>query len=120
MAYTVFGFQSGVLDTPRLHQESIKAKAFLAPFQWQERMMRGYAVDTHGFDLLEKRFNVIGAFQNFYLLDEVAIEACAAFKVSLGVRLGTIEINELGGLAIRMFAWPYYNDTQEPAEKLSD
>jgi hypothetical protein len=65
MAYTVFGFRAGMLDTVRLHTESFRRKA---PFGWKERMMRGYTVEAQGFDFLEKQFNVIGKYENFVLL----------------------------------------------------
>jgi hypothetical protein len=74
--------------------------------------MRGYSVDASGFDFLERRFNVVGTFQNFVLLDDVAIEACNGLKVPLGMPLGSIELPEMSGLAIPMFAWAYYSSTQ--------
>jgi hypothetical protein len=113
MAYTVFGFRAGTLDTVRLHVESLKAKASLAPFRWQERMMRGFAVEAEGFDFLEKRFNVAGRFENLVLLDDVAIEACRALGVEVGTPLGAIELSEMGGLAIKMFAWAYFSPASE-------
>jgi hypothetical protein len=112
MAYSVFGFRSGTLDTVRLHIESLKRKGLLMPYRWQERMMRGYTVEAEGFDLLERRFNVVGAFQNFVLLDDVCIEACKELNVPLGTLLGVIELTEMSGLANKMFAWAYYS----PAE----
>lgn len=75
--------------------------------------MRGYTVEAEGFDFLERRFNVVGVFQNLVLLDEVAVEACNEFHVPLGTSLGIIELAEMSGLAIKMFAWAYYS----PAEK---
>jgi hypothetical protein len=109
MAYTVFGFRSGTLDTVRLHTESFRRKASLVPFGWQERMMYGYSVEAQGYDFLEKHFSVVGRYDNFVLLDDVAIEACKALEVSLGTSLGNIELDKLGGLANRMFAWAYYS-----------
>jgi hypothetical protein len=109
MAYTVYGFRSGILDTVRLHIESLKRKATLSPFRWQERMMRGFTVEAEGFDFLERRFDVAGKFQNFVLLDDVAIEACNTLQIPLGVPLGTIELPEMSGLANKMFAWAYYS-----------
>ena len=76
-------------------------------------MMRGYTVEAEGFDFLERRFNVVGLFQNFALLDEVAVEACNELHVPLGRSLGLIELTEMSGLAIKMFAWAYYS----PAER---
>jgi hypothetical protein len=109
MGYTVFGFRSGTLDTVRLQIESFKHKASLMPFRWQERMMRGYTVEADGFDFLEHRFNVVGMFENFVLLDEVAVEACNELHVPLGTPLGSIELTEMSGLANKMFAWAYYS-----------
>lgn len=106
MAYSVFGFRSGTLDTVRLHIDSLKRKAELMPLPLRERMMRGYGVDASGFDLLERRFGQ--GFANFVLLDDVAIEACLEFKIALGERVGAIELTEMGGLAIKMFAWAYW------------
>lgn len=109
MAYTVFGFRSGTLDSVRLHIKSFEKKADLPPAEWQERMMRAYTVEADGFDFLERRFNVAGIFQNFILLDDVAIEACKEFEIPLGQSLGTIDLIEMGGLANKFFAWAYYS-----------
>jgi hypothetical protein len=106
MTYSVFGFRSGTLDTVRLHVDSLKRKAELMPLPLHERMMRGCGVDASGFDLLERRFGQ--GFVNFVLLDDVAIEACQEFKIPLGERVGAIELTEMGGLAIKMFAWAYW------------
>jgi len=106
MAYSVFAFRSGTLDTVRLHTDLLKRKAELMPLPLHERMMRGYGVDASGFDLLEQRFGA--GFVNFVLLDEVAIEACQEFKIPLGERVGTIDLAEMSGLAIKMFSWAYW------------
>lgn len=113
MTYTVFGFRAGTLDTVRLQIESFKAKASLVPFGWQERMMRGYTVEAEGFDFLEKRFRVTGQFQNFVLLDAVAIEACTTLGINTGTPLGSVELDEMGGLANKLFAWAYYSPKKE-------
>lgn len=75
--------------------------------------MRGFAVEAEGFDFLEKRFNVAGRFENLVLLDDVAIEACRALGVEVGTPLGAIELSEMGGLAIKMFAWAYFSPASE-------
>ena len=106
MSYSVFGFRSGILDTVRLHINLFKRKAELIPLPLRERMMRGYGVDASGFDLLERRFG--REFENFVLLDDVAIEACQEFKIPLGERVGAIELTEMCGLAIKMFTWAYW------------
>jgi hypothetical protein len=72
-------------------------------------MMRGYGVEAEGFDFLERRFSVVGKYDNFVLLDEVAIEACAALGVHSGTALGEIELDEMCGLANTMFTWAYYS-----------
>jgi len=72
--------------------------------------MRAYAVEADGFDLLERRFNVKGTFQNFVLLDEIAIEACIDLEVPLGQQLGKIELDDMGGLANSLFSWSYYSN----------
>ena len=80
--------------------------------------MRGYVVAAEGFDFLERRFIAVGKFENFVLLDEVAIEACKAMCVELGTALGPIELTEMGGLAIKLFAWAYYSPTSEGAQMI--
>jgi hypothetical protein len=86
--------------------EVTKYRFSLAPLPLQERMMRGYGVGTQGFFLLEERFGQ--GFENFVLLDDIAIEACTKLIIPTGERLGTIELDEMGGLAIQLFARAYY------------
>lgn len=81
-------------------------------------MMRGYTVEAEGFDFLERRFNVFGEFQNFVLLDEVAVEACNESHVPLGTSLGLIELTEMSGQAIKMFAWAYYSQAEKGSEMI--
>jgi len=109
-SYTVFGFQSGTLDTPTLHQKIILSKHALAPLPLNERMMRGYGVDSQGHGFLEQRFKK--QFENFVLLDDVAIEACRTFDVPYGKELGKINLDEMGGLALPLFKWAYYTDAK--------
>ncbi len=71
--------------------------------------MRGYTVEAQGFDFLEKYFNVIGKYENFVLLDEVAVEACTELEVPLGTSLGRVELDKVGGLATNLFIWAYYS-----------
>lgn len=107
MAYTVCGFRSGFLDTVRLHSLSIERKAtLLVPLH--ERMMSGYAVGANGFYFLERRFGK--GFKNFVILNDVAIEACLEFDVPFGEEVGTIELDEMGGLAIKLFVWSYWTE----------
>jgi hypothetical protein len=105
MVYTVFGFRSGFIETVRLRTDSLERKAATTPQPLRERTMRGYAVGADGFYFLERRFGA--GFGNFALLDDVAIEACREFKIPLGERVGTIELNEMGRLAIKLFEWEY-------------
>jgi len=105
MVYTVFGFRSGFLETVRLRNHSLKRKATVAPLPASERRMRGYAVGADGFYFLERRFGT--GFGNFALLDDVAVEACQELKIPLGERVGTIDLNEMGRLAIKLFEWEY-------------
>jgi len=107
MAYTVFGFRSGILNTGRLHDDLLYRKAALMPLPLRGRMMRGYGVGASGFDLLERRFG--RGFENFVLLDDVAIEACLELNIPFGEQVGTIELTEMGGLAIKLFAWTYWS-----------
>jgi hypothetical protein len=110
MTYTVLGFRSGFLEIARLHSDLLARKTVLRSLPVHERVMRGYAVRPDGFFYLERRFGK--GFQNFLLLDDVAIEACQAFKIPCGERVGEIELAEMGSLAIRLFAWEYW---AEPA-----
>jgi hypothetical protein len=105
MAYTVFGFRSGFFETARLRNNSLERKATFTPQTSRERMMRAYVVGADGFYFLERRFGA--GFGNFALLDDVAVEACQEFKIPLGEPVGTIELHELGRLAIKLFAWEY-------------
>src|ERR1035438_6649136 len=109
MSYTVFGFRSGFLSTAKLHIDSFKRKAELMPLPLNERMMHGYAVESEGFDFLERRFG--SGFENFVLLNDVAIEACRELNIRLGEQVGTIERDEMGGLAINLFAWEYWTES---------
>ena len=111
MSYVVFGFRSGTLDTPKLHMETFKQKHALAPLPLQERMMRDYGVGASGLNYLERRFGE--GFESFVLLDEVAVEACRHFNVPLGERVGTIELDEMGGLAIKLFTWAYWTEAKD-------
>jgi hypothetical protein len=111
MVYTVFGFRSGFLEAVRLRNESFERKAALAPLPLCERTMRGYAVGADGFFFLERRFGK--GFQNFALLDEIAIEACQEFSIPLGELVGKIELNEMGRLAIPLFSWTYWTETSQ-------
>jgi hypothetical protein len=105
MAYTVFGFRSGFLETARLLNDSLECKAARAAQTSRERIMRAYAVGADGFYFLERRFGA--GFGNFALLDDVAIEACQEFNIPLGEPVGTIELHELGRRAIKLFEWEY-------------
>lgn len=96
----------------RLHGDLLARKAALRSLPVLERVVRGYAVRPDGFFYLERRFGK--GFQNFVLLDDVAIEACQAFEIPCGERVGEIELAEMGSLAIRLFAWEYWT---EPATR---
>jgi hypothetical protein len=41
------------------------------------------------------------------MLDDVAIKACKALRFDLGPSLGSIEIEDLGTLAMDLFRWPF-------------
>jgi hypothetical protein len=109
MTYTVLGFRSGFLEIARLHSDLLALKSELPSLPAHQRVMRGYAVRPDGFFYLERRFGK--GFQNFVLLDDVAIEACQAFKIPCGERVGEIELTEIGSLAIRLFAWDYWTES---------
>jgi len=68
--------------------------------------MEAYAVDHHGFFLLEARFGK--GFGSFVLLNEAAIDACGALGFDSGTQLGSIDIDELGGAAIRLFKTEFW------------
>jgi len=108
MIYTVFGFSSGTFNSAALSIAAAKHRFSLSPLPLQERMMRGYGVDPQGFSLLEKRFG--RRLENFVLLDDIAIEACTRLNVPTGERLGTIGLDEMGGLVILLFAQAYYTE----------
>ena len=67
--------------------------------------MRGYTVGAAGFPILEQKFG--RGFENFVILDDVAIKACKALRFDLGPSLGNIEINDLGTLAMKLFVWQF-------------
>ena len=75
----------------------------------KERMMRGYRVEAEDFGFLEIRFSVVAKYQDFVLLDDVAIEACTGLEVPLRTLLGTMELGDLGGLATKLFSLAYYS-----------
>lgn len=109
MTYTVFGFQSGTFNSAALSIEVAKSRFLLAPLPLKERMMRGYGVDTQGFYLLEEKFG--RGFENFVLLDDTAIEACTKLNIPMGKRLGPVELDEMGGLAMLLFAQSYCTES---------
>jgi hypothetical protein len=68
--------------------------------------MEAYAVDSPGLFLLEARFGK--GFENYVLLNEVAIDACGALGFDSGTQLGSIDIDELRDSAIRLFKTEFW------------
>jgi hypothetical protein len=106
MILTVYGFQSGTLDTARLGLQALKRKAALLPVPLSECLMHGYGVEADGVDFLEQRYS--REFENFLLLDDVAIEACEAPGIPHGERLGVIGLGDMGDRASKLFSLAYW------------
>jgi hypothetical protein len=104
MTFTVFGFHSGILDFPALQISAMKHK-HSSHSQGQRRLMEGYAVNAKGHSLLEGRFG--REFENFVLLNDVAIEACRGLGIGLGEQVGPFEVEELGDCATKFGPWEY-------------
>jgi hypothetical protein len=104
MPFSVFGFQSGILDTARLQIALSKHNALLGN-KGQEQTMRGYTVGAAGLPVLEEKFG--RGFENFVILDDVAIKACKTLKFDLGPSLGSIEFDDLGTRAMKLFEWKF-------------
>jgi hypothetical protein len=70
-------------------------------------MMRGYSVTDDRVFLVREQFG--SEFQNFAVLDDVAIEACKNFGIAIGEYIGPIENKELEKLAQQSyFAYAYF------------
>lgn len=108
MPYAVFGFRFGTFNSAALQIETMKYKHSLTPLPLQERIMRGYGVGAEGLSFLEGKFG--SGFENFVLLDDVAIEACKKFKIPFGELVGSIDLNDMGGLAIKLFTFGYWTE----------
>jgi hypothetical protein len=105
MAYFVHGIRSGIFDNARLGIAALERKASIFP-NGVCRTMEAYAVDSDGFSLLEERFGK--GFTTFVLLNEAAIDACGTLGFDAGTQLGSIDIGELHGSAIRLFKTEFW------------
>ena len=105
MEFTVFGFSSGTLDTVNLSISAMKRKASVFP-RGRKRIIEGYCLELSGHFLLEDRFGE--NFQNFALLNDVAVDACYGLGIRLGERLGPIEIQSLDGHLVKFGPWEYW------------
>lgn len=100
MVYFVHGFRSGTFDNVGLGIAASKRKMSIFP-NGECRTMEAYAVDSPGIFLLEARFGK--GFEGFFLLNEVVIDACVLLGFDSGTQVGSIDIDELNGSAIRLF-----------------
>ncbi len=68
--------------------------------------MEAYAIDHPGERLFEERFG--RGFENFYLFNDAAIDACATLGFDSGTQLGKIGIDEVENFAIPLFKTEFW------------